>query len=58
MPENIPSPGRLGGDNRGWGMFFIAQMVDEVEISKLPNGGNQVKMTIYLRSPDQPKDAP
>jgi serine/threonine-protein kinase RsbW len=52
MPEDMPKPGRLGGDNRGWGMFFISQMVDEVEITRLPNGGNQVKMVIYMRPPE------
>lgn len=52
IPDELPRPGRLESDNRGWGMFFIAQMVDEVEIARLPNGGNQVKMIIYLRSPE------
>jgi serine/threonine-protein kinase RsbW len=56
MPDEIPKPGRLGEDNRGWGMFFISQMVDEVEITRLPNGGNQVKMIIYLR-PAEDADA-
>jgi serine/threonine-protein kinase RsbW len=54
MPEKIPSPGRPGEDNRGWGMFFISQLVDEVEITRLPQGGNQVRMVIYL-TPDQDK---
>ncbi len=48
MPSEIPTPGRLGEDNRGWGMFFISQMVDEMQIERLPDGGNQVKMVIYL----------
>jgi len=51
MPSEIPKPGRLGGDNRGWGMFFISQMVDEMQIERLPDGGNQVKMIIYLHPP-------
>jgi serine/threonine-protein kinase RsbW len=51
MPEAIPTPGRSGGDNRGWGMFFISQMVDEMEINRLPSGGNQVKMVVYLTPP-------
>jgi serine/threonine-protein kinase RsbW len=48
MPEQIPPPGRPGEDNRGWGMFFIKELVDEVEITRLPQGGNQVRMVIYL----------
>src|SRR5437763_5739593 len=48
MPEKLPPPGRPGEDNRGWGMFFISQLVDEVEITRLPQGGNQVRMVIYL----------
>jgi len=48
MPHTFPAPGRPGEDNRGWGMFFISQLVDEVEITRLPKGGNQVRMVIYL----------
>lgn len=57
MPDEIPKPGRLGEDNRGWGMFFISQMVDEVEITRLPNGGNRVKMVIFLRPPESADEA-
>jgi serine/threonine-protein kinase RsbW len=56
MPDELPKPGRLGGDNRGWGMFFINQLVDEVEISRLPEGGNQVRMVIYLTPPDEAEE--
>jgi serine/threonine-protein kinase RsbW len=48
MPDKLPPPGRPSEDNRGWGMFFISQLVDEVEITRLPQGGNQVRMVIYL----------
>lgn len=51
MPDEIPTPGRTGGDNRGWGMFFISQLVDQVEITRLPAGGNQVRLVIYLTPP-------
>lgn len=51
MPEKFPEPGRPDSDNRGWGMFFISQLVDEVEITRLPQGGNQVRMVIYLTPP-------
>ncbi|HRE47327.1 MAG TPA: ATP-binding protein [Aggregatilineales bacterium] len=48
MPAEFPKPGRPGEDNRGWGMFFIQQLMDKVEVSRLPVGGNQVRMVIYL----------
>ena len=48
MPDEFPKPGREEEDNRGWGMFFISQLVDEVQITRLPAGGNQVRMVIYL----------
>lgn len=50
LPTELPPPGRMddNGEIRGLGMFFISQLVDEMEISKLPAGGNQVKMIIYL----------
>lgn len=48
MPEVIPAPGRPDEGNRGWGMFFIEQLMDEVEVSRLPEGGNVVRMVIYL----------
>jgi len=35
-------------DYRGWGMFLIKNLVDEVQISSEPNGGNQVRMIIHL----------
>ncbi len=55
MPKVFPAPGRPGEDNRGWGMFFISQLVDEVEITRLPKGGNQVRMVIYLTPSDANK---
>ncbi len=53
IPDTFPTPKRA--DTRGWGMFFITQLVDELEISRLPEGGNQVRMVIYL-TPDTPKE--
>ncbi len=53
MPAEFPTPGRVEEDNRGWGMFFISQLVDEVEITRLPKGGNQVRMVIFLTPPDE-----
>lgn len=56
MPDKFPAPGRPDTDNRGWGMFFIEQLVDEVEITRLPEGGNQVRMVIYLTPENKPKN--
>jgi len=56
MPDQLPEPGRPGQDDegsRGWGMFFIEQLVDKMEITKLPQGGNQVRMVIYLTPPHE-----
>lgn len=47
IPNPLPPPGGVD-KSRGWGMFFIQNLMDEVEITKLPEGGNIVKMTIYL----------
>jgi serine/threonine-protein kinase RsbW len=46
MPDALPEPG--SGDMRGWGMYFIQNLVDEMEITRLPDGGNEVRMTLYL----------
>lgn len=47
IPDPLPAPGTSAPD-RGWGLFFIQSLMDEVEITRLPEGGNLVKMTIYL----------
>jgi cell division septation protein DedD len=46
MPDDFPPPGR--GSSRGWGMYFIQKLVDEMEITRLPDGGNEVRMILYL----------
>ena len=46
--DNLPEPGK--GDMRGWGLFFIKNLVDVFEIKHLPEGGNQVLMVNYLRT--------
>lgn len=46
VPDKLPSPG--SGDMRGWGFFFIQNLVDEMEIVKLPDGGNEIRMALYL----------
>ena len=37
-----------GEDPRGWGMFLIKQLVDEVEFKNLPNAGHVVKMVVHI----------
>jgi serine/threonine-protein kinase RsbW len=54
IPNPLPPPGGVD-KSRGWGLFFIQNLMDEVEITKLPEGGNIVKMTIYL-GPEEPSD--
>ena len=39
-------------NTRGWGMFLIKELVDEVEFSS-SGSGNQVRMVVHLR-PSQP----
>ena len=36
--------------SRGWGLFLIKSLVDEVEFKPLPKGGNVVRMVIDLDS--------
>lgn len=38
----------LRGDKGGWGIWLIRELVDEVEFSTAPTGGNQVRMIIHL----------
>jgi len=35
-------------DPRGWGMFLIKNLVDEVEMKKIPRGGNVTRMVIHV----------
>ena len=46
-PEVFPAPG-LPDRRRGWGLFFISQLMDEVTFERLPEGGNQMVMVIHL----------
>jgi len=52
MPDPLPQPG--SGEMRGWGMYFIQKLVDEMEITRLPEGGNEVRMTLYLARQSDP----
>jgi serine/threonine-protein kinase RsbW len=49
VPDPLPAPG--GGEMRGWGMFLIKNLVDEMEITRLPDGGNQVRVALYFVPP-------
>ncbi|NJK78728.1 MAG: ATP-binding protein [Chloroflexaceae bacterium] len=35
-------------DKGGWGIWLIRELMDEVEFTKAPGGGNQVRMVIHL----------
>jgi serine/threonine-protein kinase RsbW len=35
-------------DKGGWGIWLIRELVDEVEFTTEPGGGNQVRMVIHL----------
>ncbi|MFQ5866247.1 MAG: ATP-binding protein [bacterium] len=35
-------------DYRGWGIFLIKNLVDEVEFKKIPKGGNVTRMVIHV----------
>jgi len=35
-------------DRRGWGIFLIKNLVDEVKFESAPEGGNLVRMIIHL----------
>lgn len=48
LPQEIPAPGQ--GDMRGWGLFFMQSLMDEFEIRYLPEGGNVIHMTSYLKA--------
>lgn len=43
----IPAEREPKSNNRGWGMFLIKNLMDEVEISARP-GRNEIKMVIHL----------
>jgi serine/threonine-protein kinase RsbW len=36
---------------RGWGMFLIQSLMDEVTFETVPEGGNVVRMIIHLEKP-------
>lgn len=46
LPPELPPPGK--GDMRGWGLFFIQHLMDIFEIRHLPDGGNMVRLVMYL----------
>ncbi len=35
-------------DSRGWGIFLIKNLVDEVEFKTMPKGGNVTRMVIHV----------
>ncbi|MFP4323509.1 MAG: SpoIIE family protein phosphatase [Anaerolineales bacterium] len=47
LAMTLPEPGQ--GDMRGWGLFFIENLMDVFEIKHLPDGGNQVLMVVHIK---------
>ena len=45
-PEIAAAFGRE--DKGGWGIWLIRELMDEVEFTTAPSGGNQVRMVIHL----------
>jgi len=45
---NIDNQVNNSEDSRGWGIFLIKNLVDEVEFENIPEGGSQISMVIYL----------
>jgi serine/threonine-protein kinase RsbW len=53
LPQADPSIAAAvesGGSTRGWGIFLIRNLVDEVEFRPLPRVGNLVRMVIELEN--------
>ncbi|MGA1865322.1 MAG: ATP-binding protein [bacterium] len=42
---------KISGQNRprGWGLFLIQNLMDEVDIKYVPQKGNVIKMVMYLK---------
>ena len=36
---------------RGWGLFLIQNLMDEVEIKYVPDKGNVIRMVMYMKKP-------
>ncbi len=62
IPSRHPCPSierMLDGEvpSGGLGIFLIQNLMDEVEISREPNGGNQLRMVIHLQRKRERRDA-
>ena len=38
----------IAPDKGGWGIWLIRELMDEVEFTTAPSGGNQIRMVIHL----------
>ncbi len=38
-------------DKGGWGIWLIRELMDEVEFTKAPSGGNRIRMVIHFEPP-------
>ncbi|MBN1889116.1 MAG: ATP-binding protein [Thermoflexales bacterium] len=50
MPNTLPQPSDQPGE-RHRGIFIIKHLMDEVEFSSMPTGGNQIRMVIHMNKP-------
>jgi serine/threonine-protein kinase RsbW len=58
IPDDVPTPDigdKLAGKGttRGWGMFLIKKLMDEVKFEKIPGKGHVTRMIIYLQEPSE-----
>lgn len=47
-PPNLDDKIEGTEETRGWGMFLIRSLMNEVTLESLPEGGNVVRMVIHL----------
>ena len=40
-------------DSRGWGVFLIQKLVDEVSFEQAPQGGNRTRLIVHLKQQDE-----
>ena len=58
VPEPSIEQGLEGGSTRGWGIFLIRELMDDVRFETRPEGGNVVKMIIYLEPKEDGGEEP
>ncbi len=50
----VPNLSRaMDGSDEGWGIWLMRQLVDEVEWTASPSGGNEVRLVVYTRTGEE-----